>query len=642
MSEVNEMKSITLNGTKYNSFPDREARAAAASKLPGPASAVVGQYLVVEEVDADGKITKVKTVEVPTGGSDSGQNNDREVLPNIVLFGDSTTSAAREQGRWADFLPNYAPYASLRNYARGTATWTFKTDTVYDIASTGPTNTGDNVIWNQFNRLKSDVDNVGGALPDAIIILGGANDILQSKPLGDISTAFSGSILDKDVTTLTTLAQSIRYVCECIKQEYPMCQIILVTPWKNSYQTDGGVPYRDMIVSCAQMLSERYIDAMYECGIYQYFETTGYVFRTDGVHLNDLGADKFAQYMARELCNKVNLRQSHLAGSGDGAVTLLSISATYRGGEVAVGTAVTALTGITVIATYSDESKSTVTGYTLSGTIAEGNNTITVSYGGKTTSFVVVGVADSGDEENPTPATYTITNTLTNVTNNNSTASVTEGEGYVATLTAAEGCELDSVTVTMGGVDVTATAYSGGVVNIASVTGNVVITATAVSDEVFHNYDSKTALLDTTSSWTPLGDFNPASADAFGTSKLTKESITNVYTNAGRANGVGRLYVCAVNGNPDGTASVALTIRKVVDYTTTHTGINKIPVNYENAGKEELMVLNAYGGARYSGEVPSTFGSPYRVQGINAKVEGATVTAAPAGFAIAFAYTTPQ
>lgn len=84
-------------------------------------------------------------------------------------------------------------------------------------------------------------------------------------------------------------------------------------------------------------------------------------------------------------------------------VTLSSISATYTGGNVAVGTAVTDLTGITVTAHYSDGSTAPVTGYTLSGEIAEGSNTITVSYGGKTTTFVVIGEAeeDSGltDEE---------------------------------------------------------------------------------------------------------------------------------------------------------------------------------------------------------------------------------------------------
>lgn len=80
-------------------------------------------------------------------------------------------------------------------------------------------------------------------------------------------------------------------------------------------------------------------------------------------------------------------------------VTLSSISATYSGGNVAVGTAVTALTGIVVTAHYSDGSSQTVTGYALSGTITEGSNTVTVSYGGKTTTFTVNGVAESGGDE---------------------------------------------------------------------------------------------------------------------------------------------------------------------------------------------------------------------------------------------------
>lgn len=75
-------------------------------------------------------------------------------------------------------------------------------------------------------------------------------------------------------------------------------------------------------------------------------------------------------------------------------VTLTSISATYTGGNVTVGTSVTDLTGITVTGTYSDGSTSTITGYTLSGEIVEGSNIITVSYGGKTTTFTVTGIAE--------------------------------------------------------------------------------------------------------------------------------------------------------------------------------------------------------------------------------------------------------
>ena len=86
-------------------------------------------------------------------------------------------------------------------------------------------------------------------------------------------------------------------------------------------------------------------------------------------------------------------------GSGETEVTLVRISATYSGGSVPVGTSVSALIGVRVTAHYSDGSTATVTGYTLSGTIKEGSNTVTVSYGGKTTTFAVTGVADdSGDD----------------------------------------------------------------------------------------------------------------------------------------------------------------------------------------------------------------------------------------------------
>lgn len=81
--------------------------------------------------------------------------------------------------------------------------------------------------------------------------------------------------------------------------------------------------------------------------------------------------------------------------------TLSSISATYSGGSVPVGTAVSSLTGVRVTAHYSDGSTVTVTGYTLSGTIKEGTNTITVSYGGKTTTFTVTGVADESGGDEP-------------------------------------------------------------------------------------------------------------------------------------------------------------------------------------------------------------------------------------------------
>ena len=80
------------------------------------------------------------------------------------------------------------------------------------------------------------------------------------------------------------------------------------------------------------------------------------------------------------------------------------------------------------------------------------------------------------------PPVYTVTNTLTNCTSNNSATTVTQGTSYTATITANDGYTLDgaTVSVTMGGTDITSTAYADGVVTIASVTGDIVVTVSAV------------------------------------------------------------------------------------------------------------------------------------------------------------------
>ena len=71
---------------------------------------------------------------------------------------------------------------------------------------------------------------------------------------------------------------------------------------------------------------------------------------------------------------------------------------------------------------------------------------------------------------------YSITNTLTNCTNSNSATQVISGQAYTATITPKSGYELKSVTVTMGGSPV---SVSSGSINIANVTGDIVITAVA-------------------------------------------------------------------------------------------------------------------------------------------------------------------
>ena len=138
---------------------------------------------------------------------------------------------------------------------------------------------------------------------------------------------------------------------------------------------------------------------------------------------------------------------------GDTEVTLSSISATYNGGEVVAGTAVSDLTGIVVKAHYSDGSTETVTGYTLSGTIAEGSNTVTVSYGGKTTTFNVTGVAESGGDTHTHSHTSAVTTEATCTTAGVITYTCSCGDTYTEEIPATGHNYVDGVCTICGASD---------------------------------------------------------------------------------------------------------------------------------------------------------------------------------------------
>lgn len=93
-------------------------------------------------------------------------------------------------------------------------------------------------------------------------------------------------------------------------------------------------------------------------------------------------------------------------------------------------------------------------------------------------------IKDADPEPTPTPTTYTLTQNLTNVTSDATATTIEESGALEATLTADTGYTIDSVTVTMSEADITSTAWDSATrkVTIASVTGNVVITATATED----------------------------------------------------------------------------------------------------------------------------------------------------------------
>lgn len=129
---------------------------------------------------------------------------------------------------------------------------------------------------------------------------------------------------------------------------------------------------------------------------------------------------------------------------------------------------------------------------------------------------------------NGTPETLhwyqTITKNLTGCTISNAASQVDYGEAYTATLTPESGKTMDSIVVTMGGVDITSTAVSGGVINIAKVTGAITITAAASTPSVTYTV---------TRNLTNCASSNTADSIAEGAAYTTTLSPTGTYKKLG-------------------------------------------------------------------------------------------------------------
>lgn len=115
----------------------------------------------------------------------------------------------------------------------------------------------------------------------------------------------------------------------------------------------------------------------------------------------------------------------------------------------------------------------------------------------------------------PSGTDVIVDGTLTNVTSSVSLpATVALSGSFTATLTANTSCVLNQVEVIMGGVDITSTAYNEGVITIASVTGDIVITASAVEVITFEDANVKTICVENWGGNVIQGEITPTEAAA--------------------------------------------------------------------------------------------------------------------------------
>ena len=120
--------------------------------------------------------------------------------------------------------------------------------------------------------------------------------------------------------------------------------------------------------------------------------------------------------------------------------------------------------------TYSHEAINDTTWNPVSRTIR-----VTDANGNTATGTISVTIVESEPE---IPTSYTITPQLIHCTCSNTATSITPNSSYSTTIRANSGYTLNSITVTMGGTNITSSAVSGNAVSISKVIGNIVITTT--------------------------------------------------------------------------------------------------------------------------------------------------------------------
>ena len=131
-------------------------------------------------------------------------------------------------------------------------------------------------------------------------------------------------------------------------------------------------------------------------------EVTFYSGECNYLTFNYSGKYENCKLMLVEITAEQNTKEQnydYLVGAGK---TVTGISAVFNAGSNTIYTTSSLTTlkqYLTVTATYDDSTTAKVTSYTLSGTLTEGTSTITVTYGGTTTTFDVTVVASTVEDD---------------------------------------------------------------------------------------------------------------------------------------------------------------------------------------------------------------------------------------------------
>ena len=285
----------------------------------------------------------------------------------------------------------------------------------------------------------------GISATDYVIFLAGHND---ANP--DLNGGSAVPIGENTDTVNTTFKGALNLLIDKLYTAYPTAKLLFLTPFNR------------------RKIEEPYVEAMKEiCGIwcvpcFDNYHSGGICFHNGAqaakyelnstLHLNEAGQERVSYLYESLLVNELPISYSMGASAAEESES------------------------ITVDSELSTTSENPVQNKVIAEEISVVEETLR-TYISQLEELISAYESGSGT------TVYSITYALTGVSSRSVLKSIVAGSAYTTELTADSGYVLDTVTVTMGGEDITNEVYGDGSISISSVTGDVVITAIATEDE---------------------------------------------------------------------------------------------------------------------------------------------------------------
>lgn len=233
---------------------------------------------------------------------------------HVVMLGDSNTWIGGDDCDkplgWNKWFKDALQPTTCKSYARSGATWTNTPQTHRDTKENIEILGNNNVIYNQICRLQEAVEGGAQTIPQLILIMAGTNDAWfqkqRPKALAMCACqAFNtdkGTMTDRPVNDVLTLAESVRYGCELLRAAFPEAQIVLLTPLQSvAAGTENITMAGDIIECCARQLNINVIRLDKDGFIDAAKEKMKHHLTTDGTHTSELGARQIGSFVAQQI-----------------------------------------------------------------------------------------------------------------------------------------------------------------------------------------------------------------------------------------------------------------------------------------------------------------------------------------------------